>query len=342
MRAELSDAERAKSTARRKAIYEVLHPEFAHGGDQKSSRQVGDLNDQRFTASTAKATGRSERAVQRDAERARNVARRKEIYEALHPETKAESFHGNRHTGSRRQNGEGHNERFTSATAKATGRSERAVQRDAERGEKIAAPALALVVFSEGDGVYWLAEGFHRHGAAVQAGLETVACEVRSGGLREAILHSVGANATHGVRRSIADRRRAVAILLEDDLVAIDPETGNPWSDREIARRCAVDHKTVARVREDYLGKSPDEPRAVFRGGTVYEMKPRQRPADSAPEQNEPDPPQAAPEAPAASNVHSLESRLTPLPSPVAIETRPAAGRARSVGREQDAWQCHA
>ena len=66
------------------------------------------------------------------------TVRRKEIYEALHPETRAETFHGNRHTGSRRQNGDDQkSERFTASTAKATGRSERTVQRDAERGEKI-------------------------------------------------------------------------------------------------------------------------------------------------------------------------------------------------------------
>lgn len=74
MRAELSPADRAKQVARRKAIYEELHPETAHGGDRKSSRQLGDLNlSDRFTADTAASTGRSERAVQRDAERGEKV-----------------------------------------------------------------------------------------------------------------------------------------------------------------------------------------------------------------------------------------------------------------------------
>lgn len=62
-------------TAERKRAYEVLHPETAHGGDRKSSRQVGDLNAPgRFTADTAAKTGRSERAVQRDAERGEGLA----------------------------------------------------------------------------------------------------------------------------------------------------------------------------------------------------------------------------------------------------------------------------
>jgi len=42
-RAELGPADRARQTARRKAIYEELHPETVHGGDRSASRQVGDL-----------------------------------------------------------------------------------------------------------------------------------------------------------------------------------------------------------------------------------------------------------------------------------------------------------
>ncbi|MCJ2074231.1 hypothetical protein MKK68_00955, partial [Methylobacterium sp. E-016] len=94
------------------------------------------------------------------------------------------------------------------------------------------------------DEAHWLAEGFHRFNAAREAELETIACEVRPGSLRDAILHSAGANATHGLRRSNADKRRAVLILLEDD-------EWSTWADREIARRCAVDNKTVARLREE-------------------------------------------------------------------------------------------
>ena len=42
-------------------LYEILHPETAHGGDRRASRQIGDSND-RFTADTAERTGRSDRA----------------------------------------------------------------------------------------------------------------------------------------------------------------------------------------------------------------------------------------------------------------------------------------
>lgn len=78
VRNELSPAERAISTARRKAIYEDIHPETAHGGDRSgmggASRQVGDLKSgdgppKRFTQATADVTGASERSIQRDAAR---------------------------------------------------------------------------------------------------------------------------------------------------------------------------------------------------------------------------------------------------------------------------------
>jgi ParB family chromosome partitioning protein len=68
------------------------------------------------------------------ADKARFTKRRKEAYEALHPETK----HGaNRHT--RDDNAA---PSFAADQAKATGTSERAVARDAERGEKIDPRAL--------------------------------------------------------------------------------------------------------------------------------------------------------------------------------------------------------
>ena len=80
MRAELSPVDRAKQTARRKAIYLELHPGTAAGASQAAGMnaaqerggQVGHGVD-RFDAATAKATGQSERAVRRDAERGEKV-----------------------------------------------------------------------------------------------------------------------------------------------------------------------------------------------------------------------------------------------------------------------------
>lgn len=79
------------------------------------------------------------RAQLSSAERALHVGRRKELYEAQHPETR----HGeNQHTRSR-QVGDS-SRRFTAATAKKEGRSERKIQRDATRSKRI--PRIAEVV----------------------------------------------------------------------------------------------------------------------------------------------------------------------------------------------------
>jgi hypothetical protein len=76
-RAELGPADRARQVARRKAIYEELHPETQHGSPGVS-RQVGDTRErsesERFTADTAAATGASERTVQREAERGEKIS----------------------------------------------------------------------------------------------------------------------------------------------------------------------------------------------------------------------------------------------------------------------------
>jgi ParB-like chromosome segregation protein Spo0J len=72
-RAELSPVDRAKQTARRKAIYLKLHPETAQGvagAEAKYGRATDNLS---FAAETAKATGRDERTIQRDAERGEKV-----------------------------------------------------------------------------------------------------------------------------------------------------------------------------------------------------------------------------------------------------------------------------
>ena len=81
------------------------------------------------------------------AERSAAVARRKAIYETLHPETK----HGAIGKGRELPKGAAKAERFSAVTAAATGRSERAVQLDAQRGEALGAEVLAKVAHSSLD-----------------------------------------------------------------------------------------------------------------------------------------------------------------------------------------------
>ena len=103
-----------------------------------------------------------------------------------------------------------------------------------------------VVVFVDAKGAHWLADGFHRCAAAELAGLAEIAADVRQGSRKDALLHAASANASHGLRRTNADKRRAVALVL-----------GNfpKWSDRKIGDACGVDHKTVAAVRASAADK---------------------------------------------------------------------------------------
>lgn len=106
-----------------------------------------------------------------------------------------------------------------------------------------------IILFHDGD-EYWLADGYHRVEAARKIDRETIEAEIREGDARDAILCGIGANASHGLRRSQADKRRAIERLLTD------PEWSR-MSDRKVASVAKVDHKTVAKVRRDLTGEIP-------------------------------------------------------------------------------------
>lgn len=124
-----------------------------------------------------------------------------------------------------------------------------------------------IVVFYDGK-KHWLADGFHRFHAYRKIGREKVAADVRQGTRRDAILHSVGANETHGLRRTNDDKRRAVLTLLGDAEWSAKPE-------RWIAATAHVSHTFVQKVRAAHLATLPDRPaeKQVERGGATYPMK---------------------------------------------------------------------
>jgi len=100
-----------------------------------------------------------------------------------------------------------------------------------------------VVLFFDGQH-YWLADGFQRHAAKTLMGSSAIVADVKQGTRRDAVLYSVGANATHGKPRTNADKRRAVALLLGDD----------EWrakSDSWIAEKCAVTHPFVGKLRSE-------------------------------------------------------------------------------------------
>lgn len=112
-----------------------------------------------------------------------------------------------------------------------------------------------VVVFCDGAS-HWLADGFHRYFGADHAGLGKIAADVRNGTQRDAVLYSLKANATHGLKRTNADKRKAVETLLKDSEWAA-------WSDRKIAEVCGVSHPFVAAIRKPYVAAKQQENRAA-------------------------------------------------------------------------------
>ena len=105
-----------------------------------------------------------------------------------------------------------------------------------------------VVAFFDGE-FYWLADGFQRHGAARAAPREDLAANVLQGSRRDAVLYACGANEQHGVKRTDADRRKAVMTLLQD------PEWST-WDDERIRKVARVSKQRLAAVRHELTGNA--------------------------------------------------------------------------------------
>jgi uncharacterized ParB-like nuclease family protein len=173
-----------------------------------------------------------------------------------------------------------------------------------------------VVVVRDGANL-WLVDGFHRFHAHRSCGRETIAADVREGTLRDAVLHSLSANAEHGLRRTNADKRKAVLTMLTNKLVATDDD-GNPWSDNEVARRCVVSRGVVTRTRASLAQSASEEapsPRSyTTKHGTTAVMKTknigRRRATDSRPRGG------LAPTAMTPVRGHSTPSKKTAIELP--------------------------
>ncbi len=91
-----------------------------------------------------------------------------------------------------------------------------------------------------------LADGFHRHRAAVNAKWGDIGCIVHEGTMHDALMYALGSNAEHGFRRTNADKRHAVEMALKD------PELGNLRA-QEIADICRVAKRTVEKMINEHM-----------------------------------------------------------------------------------------
>lgn len=110
----------------------------------------------------------------------------------------------------------------------------------------------------------WLvADGFHRHAAAVLLGLETIPAEVRKGSMTEALDFVSSVNLFHGLPLTRSERRRAVEVKMR---------IHHDWSDRRMAEELGVSRELVAKTRRNLVeaGQVPNLPGRIGADGKTY------------------------------------------------------------------------
>lgn len=203
-----------------------------------------------------------------------------------------------------------------------------------------------IVVFFDGSD-YWLADGFHRLLAFIRTHYkDTIECDVHVGGKRDALLYAIGANTSHGLRRTNEDKERAVRLLLEDGEWA-------KLSDVEIARAAAVTQPFVGNVKKQLITviscntrqtgrdgrtrrRSSEKRSASARGKAKAHGKREQQDTEALPS------PATATSTPTETNViGDLQSRVSSMlaastsstPSRTSCVLRASRGRSRRCGR---------
>ena len=98
------------------------------------------------------------------------------------------------------------------------------------------------------DGVrYILADGFHRIYAFMRSERQYIDAIIHLGTARDAFLFALKANSTHGLPRSIADRRNAVNMALDDPILSKE-------SARTIAKATDTSHTFVSNIIKERQG----------------------------------------------------------------------------------------
>ena len=94
------------------------------------------------------------------------------------------------------------------------------------------------------EGRLLLADGFHRHAAAVTLGKKTIAAEVITGSFTDALDFVAGANLFHGLPLTRSERRRAIEVKLR---------IHHERSDRHLAEELSVGRELIAKIRRQLV-----------------------------------------------------------------------------------------
>lgn len=122
---------------------------------------------------------------------------------------------------------------------------------------------LPPITVYEVDDRLLIADGFHRHAAAVMLGKRTIPAEIIVGTSTEALDFVASVNLFHGLPLTRAERRRAVEVKLK-----LHPD----WSDRRMAQDLAVSRELVFKIRKQLVDarQIPNLPGRVGADGKLY------------------------------------------------------------------------
>lgn len=127
---------------------------------------------------------------------------------------------------------------------------------DVYRADPLRMPPVAVTY----DGsAYWLVDGFHRLEAAKTAGLDHMRAIVEPGTQADAQWRSYAANASHGLRRTNADKERAIRAALRHANAAT-------LSNSALAAHLGVTDKSVAKYRQE-MESTSEIPKSTVRTG---------------------------------------------------------------------------
>jgi FtsZ-binding cell division protein ZapB len=140
------------------------------------------------------------------------------------------------------------------------------------------------------DGIsYYLTDGYHRLLAHKRAEKVSILCSVVQGTLRDAVFHSTGVNTDHGMRRTYADKRKAVMTLLDDF-------EWEGMGNGQIAKHCHVSPTFVSDLRKGVGKDTGDTVKYTSPSGKLMEKK---KAPGRAPKEPELKGPEIKPEQPA-------------------------------------------
>ena len=119
------------------------------------------------------------------------------------------------------------------------------------------------VTVFEVDGRLLLADGFHRHAAAVKLGRRMMPAEVRQGTFNDALDFVAGVNLFHGLPLTRTERRRAVEVKLR---------LHHDWSDRRLSEELGASRELIAKTRKMLTdgGQLPASSTRIGADGKTY------------------------------------------------------------------------